>query len=342
MTTKTAPAATRFSVSAAAKSMLARTYNDRDSFERRCVDILNEQRGIADSGLNHCPVEVLTGTRATPLDVASPSDGGYLTQTKLLADGYIAALQPESSVLQAGANVVDLDRDTTAIPYGNSALTTYWQQDEVTPVAASSMTFGLKTAVRRILYAVVPVSRQLLLTSSVDDYIALEARRALAAQIDLVALQGTGTAGQPTGLLNVAGTGTIAGTSLNYAALVGGMTAVAGNNAFAAPAFITTPTVAGLLKQRPGATSSVPIWDGPVARGAIDSQSAFGTNNMAASTLVHGDFRELLIAQWSDGLQLDIDPFTQFPAAIVSFRFAISVDVQVRTPGAFTIASSIT
>jgi HK97 family phage major capsid protein len=340
MTIKAATAAPQFSPSALARSMIAGTDNPADCFERRYIEILNESRGVADNGMDHAPLSAFA--KRTPLEVGTPTAGGDLTYTALQADGYIAALQAESTVLSAGARVVNLDRNTTAIPVGASPLTVYWAPDESTPIPASTMSFGLKTAIRHVLYAMVPVSRQLLLTSTVDEYVANEARNAIAAQLDLVAIQGSGTVGQPTGILNVSGTNTISGTSLNYAALVGGMVAVAGANAVARPAFITTPGIAGLLKTRPGATASVPIWEGPVARGAIDQQLSFGTNNVPGSNLIHGDFRELLIAQWSDGLQLDIDIYSQFQLGIVTFRFAVSVDVQVRAPGAFAIATGVT
>jgi hypothetical protein len=185
-----------------------------------------------------------------------------------------------------------------------------------------------------------------LLQSNADEVVPLELARGAAAGIDQAGLQGLGTAGVPLGIFNNPAITSASGASLAYSTMVGMMTAVA--NANAAPAnpeslgWITAPNTAALLKTRYFSTANFPIWTGSVPAGTIDNQNAVSTTNCPTGSLIHGNFSQLLMAQWTDGLQIDLDPYTNFQNAIVTVRLAVACDFAVANPTAFSILTGVT
>jgi hypothetical protein len=56
---------------------------------------------------------------------------------------------------------------------------------------------------------------------------------------------------------------------------------------------------------------------------------------------VVGDWSQLLLAQWGAGPVLEVDPYTSFKTGVVAMRVMFSVDVGVRSPAAFSVATGI-
>ena len=166
-----------------------------------------------------------------------------------------------------------------------------------------------------------------------------------AAEADKQGIQGTNTAGLPLGLVNNPAIATAPGTALAYSTLVTVMTGIANSNAVVAPValgFLTTPTVAGVLKQRYFSAANWPIWTGSIPAGTIDMQPALSSTNVPAGTFLHADWSQLLVAQWADGLQIDVDPFTGFQSTLVTVRLSVAVDFQITNPASFSILTGTT
>jgi HK97 family phage major capsid protein len=312
------------------------------SHERTIVTNLHETLGLPDSGYDMLPNDVLQ-TRATPLTAANPSGAGDLDGTKL--SGYVAAFQAQSNLLRLGAQTITLDKGSTVTPRGATALVPVWSPDEVTSSTPTVPSFSLLTFTRHNLIIPVTISRQLLIQSDAENIVRTELAKACAVEIDKMGIQGDDTAGRPRGLLNQIGVGTFTGTALDYAAICGAEQAVSDANAVVdvtSLGFLTTPTVAALLKQRYFSSADLPIWRGSIASGLCDDQPAYTSNNVPAGAMIYGDFSQLIVAGWADGLQIDVDAFSQFQSAIVCVRLCISIDIQVRTPLAFSVATGVT
>src|SRR6185436_5477138 len=75
--------------------------------------------------------------------------------------------------------------------------------------------------------------------------------KALALKIDAAAYNGSGAGGEPTGILNVSGVGTVDyGPAMNWADVVDLETAVAVDNALTGSlAYVTNSSIAGAMKQ---------------------------------------------------------------------------------------------
>jgi HK97 family phage major capsid protein len=105
---------------------------------------------------------------------------------------------------------------------------------------------------------------------------------------------------------------------------------------------VTTPAVAGLLKQRVKFTSTAsPIWDGKLMDASVDGYRGMASNQVPAANILFGDFSQVIIAEWGT-LELEVNPFAGFQAGIIGVRAIYSIDIGVRYPAAFSLATSVT
>jgi HK97 family phage major capsid protein len=328
-----------YSILARIRAVCAGTWGKIDSAEWRITSDLHERFGVPNSGYDLMPGYAL---RATPLSTVSPN-GGFLDGTAL--KGYLAALQPQCNVLKLGATTVQLGQGSTTIPRGVTAIVPTYQPDQVTATVATAPTFGSVVFQRKDTLTAVTLSLQQIKQSDAEIIVPQEITAGLAASFDKQALQGTGLLGTPLGILNMPAISTASGASLAYSSVVTQMTNVANANAVVnadALGFLTNPTTAGLLKQRQFSTAAFPIWNGSVPSGLIDAQPALSSTNCPVGALIHADWSRLLIAEWSDGLQIAIDPFSNFQQGWVTIRICASVDFAVASPLSFSILTGVT
>jgi HK97 family phage major capsid protein len=330
----------KFSFLAMALAKATRTWGRIDSHEYRVVSDLIERNGLPDSGYDPTPGYAW---RATPLTTDNSANGGYITGTEMV--GYLPALQAQSNLLRLGATKVQLGKGNTTMPRGVTAIDPIFLHDEVTPTVTTAPTFGSLTFARKNMLVAVTLTRQQLLQSDADEIVRTEMLNALAAEIDEEGISGNGLLGTPLGILNNPTISSASGASLAYSTIVAAMTAVANGNAavnLEALGFLTTPTIAGLLKQRYFSTANFPIWNGSVPSGTIDNQPAYSSTNVPAGNFIHADWSRLLIAEWSDGVQIDVDPFTNFQQAYTTIRLCCSVDFQIASAASFNILTGVT
>lgn len=332
----------QFSLLSAVRGMASDSFRRVRSTERDLAALLEAEHGPVrgDPGYScRVPANVLS----RDLTAGAASAGGYLTEGQII--GYAPALQPHSVVLRAGATVIPITGGLALVPRGTSGVTTTWLATEATPATENQSVFGTVSASPNILAAYVEVSRQLLLQSNAEAILRRELTGAAAAALDAAALCGSGASGQPLGITSTPGIGSVSGSSLAFAGIVEFQADVAAANAGENPAtcaFVTTPTVSALLKQRQRfAGVDSPLWSGPLTVGTVDDVSAYATNNMTAGRLLYGDFAQLNVITW-DGLAIEVDPFTKMQQAIIGVRLLLPVDIVVRHPAAFSLAASVT
>lgn len=154
---------------------------------------------------------------------------------------------------------------------------------------------------------------------------------------------GTGTLGAPLGLLNTAGIGTLSGASLGAAGLRSMLKAclLAGGREDRI-VFIGDPATQELLGSRDFSTGSgLPCWYG----GEILGRPAIASSLVPANTLVCGDFGRATVALFdadSQGVALELDPYSAFASGLVSYRLIVSLDFGFSPAAAFAVATSIT
>jgi HK97 family phage major capsid protein len=230
------------------------------------------------------------------------------------------------------------------IPKQTAGGTAYWLTNEATAITESQQTLGQLSMTPKNVGAYTEISRQLMQQSSpaADMLVMNDLSRVLALAIDLAALEGSGASGQPTGISNTASIGAVTGTTIAYSGILEFQTDVAAANALAANcAYVTTPAVAALLAARQRFTSTdTPLWQGNVLDGTVSGFRAMSTNQVTAASMIFGDFSQVVIGEWGM-LELALNPYANFTAAISGVRAIQTVDVGIRYAGAFARATSI-
>ena len=279
------------------------------------------------------------------LTAAGATTGQRLVATELRPQDFIEMLRARTRVAALGARMLTGLVGNVSIPKQTGAGTAYWLATESTAITESDQTIGQITMTPRNIGAYTEISKQLTMQSTPDAEMMVmdDLSRVLAIGIDTAAIAGTGASGQPTGITLTAGIGSVTGTSIAYAGMVEFQTDVAASNALAdGCAYLTTPTVAGLLMQRQRfASTDTPLWSGTVLDGQAAGYRATSSTVVPAATMIFGDFSQVVIGEWGV-LELEVNPYANFAAGIIGVRAWATVDVAIRQAGAFSVASSIT
>ena len=332
----------RYSVLRAIRALVDKDWTHA-GFERECHQAILKRAGMQEAPNNgfFVPYEVQT----RDMTAGTSNAGGYLVATNNLASSFIDLLRNRAVVAQLGATMLPGLVGNVTIPKQTGAGTAYWLTNEATAITESQQTLGQLALSPKNVGAYTEISRQLMMQSApaADALVLNDLAKVLALAIDLAALEGTGSSGQPTGISNTAGIGSVTGTSIAYAGILEFQTDVASSNALAANcAYLTTPSVAALLAQRQRFTSTdSPLWQGNVLDGTVSGFRAMSTLQLTAASMIFGDFSQVVIGEWGM-LELALNPYANFVAAITGVRAIQTVDVGVRIPGAFSRATSIT
>lgn len=298
----------------------------------------------------------LTGTGRR--DLAQSGSGGNLVATNLLAQDFIELLRNRTRVLQLGATVLSGLVGNVAIPSETAAATASWMSENGT-LTESDQTFGQLTLSPHMLGAFTKVSRRMLLqaTPAVQQVVERDLALQLAVAIDAAAISGTGSANQPTGILNTSGIGSVAigtnGGAPTYDNIVGLYQAVAAANADrGALGFLTNANVKSTLLTTPKIGTTFPefVWESPSANdpaaldGAMLGYRAAVSNNVPSnltkgtgtdlSAIIFGNWNDLVVANWG-GLDILVDPFTYSASGEIGIVAWQAVDIGVRHAASF-------
>jgi HK97 family phage major capsid protein len=318
-------------------------------FELECTREIAKRLGRNNVEPNRFFVPMEVQERKVPmagrrdLTVGTTTAGGFLVETQ--NQSFIEVLRNRTVATRMGARVLSgLDGNVT-VPRQTGAATAVWMANEASTLTESQQTFAQLALSPKTVGAYTEVSRQLMLQSSpaAEGIVTSDLAAVCAIAYDLAVLSGSGASGQPTGITNTAGIGSVSGTSIAYAGILEFQTDVAGANVMpAAGGYVTTPTVAALLMGRVKFSSTAsPLWEGNVWDGTMSGFPAMTSLQMAAGTMLFGDWSQVLIGEWGT-LEIEVNPYANFQSAITGIRAIVSMDCGLRYAGAFSLASSIT
>lgn len=277
------------------------------------------------------------------LTAGTAGAGGYLVETNNV--GFIELLRNRSVAFNMGARRLSGLSGNVTVPKHSAAATAYWLSTEATAITESQQTFAQLSLSPKTAGAYTEISRQLLLQSSPDaeGIVTSDLASVVALAVDLAVLNGSGAAGQPTGILNTAGIGSVTGTTLGYAGILNFQEDVASANVVpSSGGYVTTPAVAALMMQRARfSNTDTPLWVGNLWDGQMAGFRAMSSNQIPAATMLFGDWSQVVVAEWGV-LEIAVNPQANFPAGIIGVRAMYSVDVGVRYPAAFSSAGTIT
>jgi HK97 family phage major capsid protein len=332
------PELARYSL-AAALSAIATGSISKLGFEREISDELVARHGTTDNENSLLlPPDILH----RDLTAAAAGAGGFLVQTENV--GWVEAARPRSAVMALGAQVLEGLVGGVTIPRVLTGAAQNWLATEAGQAGESTFTLGQLSLTPKTVTSFVEFSRQLLLqaTPAVERVIAQDLLAGIAAAVDLRAFQGSGANGQPLGIIATPGIGSQSGTDLNVAGTLA-MQATCGVDQaqFSSGGYVTTSTIAQSLAARIATGSSDFVWTGNLRDGMVSGFPAKTSLHAGTANVIFGDFGQLVVGSWGV-LQVDYDPFTKFQSAIIGARIMHSVDVGLRYPAAFSVASSVT
>ena len=333
----------RFSVFKAIRALADKNWKGAE-FEKECHEEILKRTGLPEavhSGF-YMPLDI----QKRDLTVGTPTAGGNMVATDLAASSFIDLLRARSRLAQLGATMLPGLVGNVTVPKLTGAATAYWLANEATAITESQQTIGQLAMAPKTLGAYTELSRLLMLqsTPAAETMVMNDLAKVLALAIDLAGFEGSGAAGQPTGISATAGIGAVVGTSLGLPGIIEFQTDVAASNALAlGSAYVTTPSVAGLLKGRAriASTDSKTLWEGNILEGNVDGFNAVTTTQLTAASMIFGDFSQVVIGEWGM-LEIALNPYANFASAITGIRAIQSVDVGVRQAAAFSRATSIT
>lgn len=288
---------------------------------------------------------------------SSGSEGGgyYMVGTDYLAASFIELLRNKMVVKQMGARVLDGLVGNVAIPKQTGGATAYWVT-EGNAVTESAQTTGQVALTPRTVGAYTDISRKLLkqASPSAEQFVRDDLAAILAIAMDLAALHGTGSGGQPTGIAATSGIGSVAGGTNGLAPawshIIDLESQVAIDNAdLGALAYLSNAKVRGKLKQvfTNATYGDIPVWGKGSAPGIgemngypafvsnqVSSALTKGTSSGVCSAIFFGNWADLIIAEWG-GLDITVNPYSLSEYGAVRVVGLQDIDIAVRHAESF-------
>lgn len=273
------------------------------------------------------------------------SAGGY-TVPDILSARLIDRMRAASTVMKAGAQTVPLTSDTNYIAKLLTDPVPAWRAENAA-IAESDPTFGRVTLTARSLGVIVKVSRELLedslnIGSALPNVIAT----AMAAELDRVALLGSGTPPEPKGVANFSGltaSGFAGGALSGYLDMLRARGALMGANVIPNGIIMSTREETDLALALDGEGRQLdiprPLQTIPMhVTSKIPTNGGVGTNE---SSMFMGDWSKLLVGIRH---QIRIEVLKERYADYNQYAFVavMRADVAAEHEAAFTVLDGIT
>jgi HK97 family phage major capsid protein len=286
-------------------------------------------------------------TQKRDMTAAGVSGSNYLISTDNLPGSFIDLLRNTSVALRMGVQRLSGLVGNVTIPKMTAGNTAYWLADETTQITESQPTLGQLALAPKNVAALTELSHQLMQQSTPDaeTLVLTSIARDIGLAVDVGVLRGAGSGGEPTGIATTGSIGAFTGTSLASPGILNAQADVATANAlYPGCGYVTTPTVAALLMDRPNVTSATdgtPLWQGGMGEGTMRGYPALSSAQMSAGTALFGWWPSVILAEWGV-LELMVNPYSDFTRGLSAVRGWYTCDVGVRYAGAWSYSSSIT
>jgi HK97 family phage major capsid protein len=345
----------RYSILRALRAMAdpsnKRTWDDA-AFEREVSEaVSNKFKQRKFQGNIQIPTDVLvSGARGNmakrDLNVTTSTAGGYTVANELQPASFIELLRNRLLVKQMGARVLTGLEGNLAIPKQTGGATAYWL-NEGGDATESQQSIGQVSLIPKTVAAYTEITRRMMMQSSLDveNFVRDDLAKVLALAIDKAALKGSGFGGEPMGILNTTGIGSVTITTgtPTFAKMVDLETEVAIDNAdLGTLAYLASATDRGKMKQTEAATSTgIRVWTnvaGQPGVGEVNGYFAFASNQLAADEIIFGNWEDLIIGEWGI-LDLLVNPYAKDTSGGVRITAFQDVDCAVRHPESFARTS---
>lgn len=327
-------------------------YGNEAALERR-ITTRALQSGAARRGIGlFVPFAVLQ----RDLVVGTANSGGHLVGSRI--SDAAAWLRPTSACAAAGATFLSNLNETLSLPRFSDGIAAGVVGESVVGQEGSP-SFEAVSLSPKTIVAYVDYSRRLGLQANEDISAMLSADLASAVGevVDRMAINGSGTADEPLGILNTPDIGSVAidvnGGPATWSKIVDLEYEVSNKNAaIGAMGYVTTPKVQKQLKKTETFTGAgVPIWGHNPTGDNIGGVPAWASNNVPGdlvkgsnndcSALIYGNWADLIVGVWGGGVEVLVDKYTNGTVGGTRLVVYIDIDVGVRRPGSFAAMKDI-
>ena len=299
--------------------------------------------------------------------------GGNLVETELKADDFIEALRNNTLMISLGVGTLPGLVGDVSVPRRSGTSTGYWLANETTAITQSESTFDQISLTPKNYGVLSKYSRQTLLqaTPGIEELVRRDLLSTVNVGVDLAILNGSGSSGQPTGIMQTSGIGSVAGGTNGAAITLENIIKLeeqvlidnaGGDNM----AYVTNAKVLSAMKQlRAGGSAAGNgsfLWNtdlSGIGRGAtpgvvngypvgvtnqVPSNLTKGSTSGECSAVVFGDYSQALVGFWGNGMELAVSDSdnTDFQKALTSVRAITTLDVAVRQASAFAAILDVT
>jgi HK97 family phage major capsid protein len=325
--------------------------------EQMARDLRREPRGLL------VPNEIFQ----RGLTVGSSTSAGNLVGSTTMGSEIVNALYENLVCQKAGARILSglQGNGSVTIPRQDGSMTAQWITEgnaaTETVITTSTITLEPHTVSARTSF-----SRQLLLQSAVplEQFLVSDLAAVIAREIDRAAINGTGTGGEPRGILKTSGISTV-GTSPaapSYSLLMDLFEALAAESAakgalayvanaatmvtlmkaFTNSTYGEVPIIGGLDKDGAGVVANLGIKFYPteLIPATFGSSTGATTGVSTLTALILADWSQLVIGQWS-GLDLIVDPYGSATTGAVNLIAFQDIDVGLRQLKSFAACSEV-
>lgn len=332
-----------------------------------------ERSGLKRSAERSFFVPFTALTKRATYVTSGATTGGNLVATDLYDQDFIEALRNQSKMMSLGVKALPGLVGDVAIPRRSGVSSTYYLSSETTAITQSESTFDQVTMTPKNLAALSKYSRQTLLTATpgIEELIRTDLTDGLNTAVDLGILNGAGSGGAPTGIMQTSGIGSVAigtnGGAVTIEALVDleEQILIDNGNVSDNMAYVTNAKVlAELKKLRAGGSASGDgsfLWNtdpSSIGRGGtpgsvngyplavtnqVPSNLTKGSSSGVCSAVLMGDFSQASVGFWGSGLEITVgEESDDFAKALTSVRGIITYDVAVRHAESFAACLDIT
>lgn len=349
-----------YSVVRAIRACVNNSWNEA-GLEREVSDTLAKQIGRETQGF-FIPHNIPISTRTTQT-VGSYSTGGALVAENLLPASFIDLLRNTAIITQLGPTVLTGLTGNVSIPRQKSASTMYWVAEDAA-VTQSGTTYDNMTLMPKQAGVLSRITRLAMQQTSpdIEQLVRNDIAQQLALGIDLAVINGSGSNGQPLGILQTtlaSSAQTITLTSNTFAnldKLIEMETQVDILNALNGSLYyLTNARVIGFLKtlkaSSSGAADRLPLWTNnlldPAGRGilpAINGYPIVRSNQVPnafggvanRNCIIFGNFADVVMAMWG-GTEILPNPYgTGYAAGSIDLRIMQTFDCGIRRPESFS------
>lgn len=263
---------------------------------------------------------------------------GELVGTDHRADMFIGPLRNSLLVRSLGVRTLSGLTGNVSIPKAGAGLTVGWVT-EGQALPESDMDFESVTLTPHHVGGITELSRQLIQQSSpaVEDLARDDLSFAIAQAVDRAIIAGTGTGGQPLGIVNMPGvlTAELPATWADVLAIEQQLAALNVNPTgwYTSPGVLTN--LRGILKAASAGSDYI------ATAKTIGELPVASSNAAPAETAILGDWTQVLLGQWG-AVELLVNPYAEAPyrRGGVLVRAFATVDVAVRHEEAFVVATA--